>query len=110
MFKSKLRKRILKTRKIANKNNIKLKFDKIFKLIKKREPKKKSIIGGYFPINFEVDAWININKKGDFNEKHNHPNCHLAGVLWIKCPENCGDISFDSPVIYETHQEGKLQM
>ena len=55
MFKSKLRKRILKIRKIANKNNIKLKFDKIFKLIKKREPKKKSIIGGYFPINFEVD-------------------------------------------------------
>ena len=41
MLKSKLRKKILKTRKIANKNNIKLKFDKIFKLIKKREPKKK---------------------------------------------------------------------
>ena len=55
MFKSKLRKRILKTRKIANKNNIKLKFDKIFKLIKKRESKKKSIIGGYFPINFAGD-------------------------------------------------------
>ncbi len=55
MFKSKLRKKILKIRKTANKNNIKLRFDKIFNLIKKRKLKKKSIIGGYFPINFEVD-------------------------------------------------------
>ena len=62
MFKSKLRKRILKTRKIANKNNIKLKFDKIFKLIKKREPKKKIVIGGYFPINFEVDDLDILNE------------------------------------------------
>ena len=55
MYKSKLRKKILKIRKIANKNNIKLKFDKIFQLIKKRKLNKKSVIGGYFPINFEVD-------------------------------------------------------
>ncbi len=55
MFKSKLRKKILKIRKTANKNNIKLRFDTIFNLIKKRKLKKKSIIGGYFPINFEVD-------------------------------------------------------
>ena len=66
--------------------------------------------GGWQSPNFDMDAWININKKGDFNEKHNHPNCHLAGVLWIKCPENCGDISFDSPVIYETHQEVESYM
>ena len=55
MFKSKLRKKILKIRKISNKNNIKLNFNKIFKLIKKKKFNKKSIIGGYFPINFEVD-------------------------------------------------------
>ena len=55
MFKSKLRKKILKIRKIANKNNIKLKFNKIFELIKKKKLNKKCVIGGYFPINFEVD-------------------------------------------------------
>ena len=55
MFKSKLRKKILKIRKVANRNNIKLRFDKIFNLIKKNKSNKKSIIGGYFPINFEVD-------------------------------------------------------
>ena len=41
MFKSKLRKKILKIRKTANKNNIKLRFDTIFNLIKKRKLKKK---------------------------------------------------------------------
>ena len=42
MLKSKLRKKILKIRKIENKNNIKLKFNKIFNLIKKRKLKKKN--------------------------------------------------------------------
>ena len=66
MFKSKLRKKILKIRKVANRNNIKLRFDKIFNLIKKRKLNKKSIIGGYFPINFEVDD-LDILK--EFNKK-----------------------------------------
>ena len=56
-------------------------------------------------INFDVDAWININKPGDYNHKHNHPNCHLAGVLWIKCPEDCGAIEFDSPSSFQSHNE-----
>jgi len=55
VFKSKLRNRILKARKIANQNNVKIKFNKIYKLIKRKKLTKKTIIGGYFPINFEVD-------------------------------------------------------
>ena len=56
-------------------------------------------------IDFGIDAWININKKGDYNEKHNHPNCHLAGVLYLKCPQDCGNIVFDSPTSYQSYQE-----
>ena len=56
-------------------------------------------------INFEVDAWIKINKKGDYNEKHNHPNSHLAGVLYLKCPKDCGNIVFDSPTGFQSYQE-----
>ena len=55
--------------------------------------------------NIKIDAWININKPGDYNHKHNHPNCHLAGVLWIKCPEDCGAIEFDSPSSFQSHNE-----
>ena len=52
-----------------------------------------------------VTAWININPPGAFNIKHNHPTSDLSGVLWLKCPENCGSIEFDSPSNFATHQE-----
>ena len=52
-----------------------------------------------------ISAWININKKGDFNIQHDHPTSHLSGVLWLKTPKNCGDIVFDSPVEFQIHQE-----
>ena len=54
MIKSKLRKKILEIRKKKNKNNTKLSFSKIFKLIKKNISNKKTV-GGYYPVNFEVD-------------------------------------------------------
>ena len=54
MLKSKLRKKVLKIRKIANKDNLKIDFNKVFSLIKKNNLTKKSI-GGYFPVNYEVD-------------------------------------------------------
>ena len=56
-------------------------------------------------VTTETYAWININKPGDYNHKHNHPNCHLAGVLWIKCPEDCGVIVFDPPTAFQSHNE-----
>ena len=57
-------------------------------------------------INIKVDAWININKPGDFNNKHNHPQSDLAGVVWIKCPkDDCGIIVFDSPTSFQSHNE-----
>jgi len=54
VLKSKLRKKVLKIRKVANKNNLKIDFNKVFSLIKKNHLIKKSI-GGYFPVNYEVD-------------------------------------------------------
>jgi 5-formyltetrahydrofolate cyclo-ligase len=54
VLKSKLRKKVLKIRKVANKNNLKINFNKVYSLIKKNYSIKKSI-GGYFPVNYEVD-------------------------------------------------------
>ncbi len=54
MLKSTLRKKILKIRKKKNSKNIKINFDKVFKLIKKKGLINKSV-GGYFPVNYEVD-------------------------------------------------------
>ena len=50
-------------------------------------------------------AWVNINSPGSFNLKHSHPTSDLSGVLWIKCPENCGNIWFESPMCYQTFKE-----
>ena len=65
---------------------------------------------GKFPtikeiVNLHVSAWVNINPPDAFNMKHNHPTSDLAGVLWIKCPENCGDIIFSSPCDFAISNE-----
>ena len=54
MLKSKLRKKILKIREKNNKKNIQISFNQIIKILKKEKITKK-IIGGYYPVNFEVD-------------------------------------------------------
>jgi len=54
VLKSKIRNQILKIREKNNKKNIKIDFDKIISLFKKEKITKKNI-GGYFPVNFEVD-------------------------------------------------------
>ena len=61
MLKSQLRKKVLKIRKNANKDNLKIDFNKVFSLIKRHNLTKKSI-GGYFPVNYEVDD-LEILKK-----------------------------------------------
>tara|TARA_Y100001960_G_scaffold51539_1_gene52545 strand:+ start:296 stop:841 length:546 start_codon:yes stop_codon:yes gene_type:complete len=61
VIKSKIRKKILNIRKKKNKKNIKFSFLKIFKEIKKNISKEK-IIGGYYPVNFEIDILEFLNK------------------------------------------------
>ena len=61
MLKSKIRKEILNIRKKNNIRNIKFSFQKIFKEIKKDISEKK-IIGGYYPVNFEIDILEFLNK------------------------------------------------
>ena len=54
MIKSKIRKQILEIRKKKNNKSINFSFLKIFKEIKKNISKKK-IVGGYYPVNFEIN-------------------------------------------------------
>ena len=54
MLKKKLRKKILKIREKHNQKNIKIDFNKIINFFKIENITKKNI-GGYFPINFEVN-------------------------------------------------------
>ena len=68
MLKSKLRKKILKIREKNNTKNIQISFNQIIKILKKEKITKK-IIGGYYPVNFEVDDLMLLEKfeKKNFN-------------------------------------------
>ena len=55
MSKIKLRKNILKIRKNKNTSNLKINFNKIFNIIKNNFHNKKILIGGYYPVNNEID-------------------------------------------------------
>ena len=61
MIKSKIRKKILYIRKKKNNKNIRLSFSKINKEIKKKLSKDKKIVGGYYPVNFEIDILEFLN-------------------------------------------------
>ena len=56
-------------------------------------------------IDVKCDAWVNISPSGAFNAKHCHPTCDIAGVLWIKIPENSGDFIFISPYDFVSFNE-----
>ena len=68
MLKSKLRKKILKIREKNDKKNIQISFNQIIKILKKEKVTNK-IIGGYYPVNFEIDdlALLRKLKKNKFN-------------------------------------------
>jgi uncharacterized protein (TIGR02466 family) len=41
-----------------------------------------------------LNMWININYQNCLNNIHIHHGSILSGVYYLKCPKNCGDISF----------------
>ena len=55
MLKSKLRSKLIKLRKLKFNKNFKINFQKIKYLINKSNLKK-PIIGGYYPVNYEIDC------------------------------------------------------
>jgi 5-formyltetrahydrofolate cyclo-ligase len=68
VLKSKLRKKILRIREKNNKKKIQIDFNQIIRILKKERINKK-IIGGYYPINFEIDDLLLLKKfeKDGFN-------------------------------------------
>ncbi len=61
MFKSKLRKKILKIRKKIDKKNISINYNLILNIIKKEKINIK-VIGGYYPVNSEIDDLAILRK------------------------------------------------
>lgn len=41
--------------------------------------------------------WAIINKKGNFNTEHIHPNSNLSAAYYVKAPKNCGNFRVVNP-------------
>ena len=37
-------------------------------------------------MNWQIHAWTNINRKGDYKDAHNHPHSYLSGTFYLKVP------------------------
>ena len=52
-----------------------------------------------FP-SFTFDNWwLNINRKGNYNKVHTHPESHISGVYYIT--DNCDALSFINPLLFD---------
>ena len=41
---------------------------------------------------YYTGMWAIINKKGNSNNEHIHPNSNLSAAYYVKAPKNCGDL------------------
>ena len=44
----------------------------------------------------ETYTWLNINYPGSYNREHAHHGAKKSGVIYIKTPEDCGNLIFTS--------------
>ena len=56
-------------------------------------------------LGFDISYWIMINPPNSYNTSHTHPDAHLSGVMWIKTPQNSGDLMFVSPYDFSGYVE-----
>lgn len=49
--------------------------------------------------NEKIYSWVNINKKGNSNNRHTHLDTQifLSGIYYVKVPENSGNVRFYDP-------------
>ena len=52
------------------------------------------------------NMWFNFNHKYCYNVTHTHPGCLLAGVLWIRIPDDVDPppIKFEDPMAFVTSE------
>ena len=58
--------------------------------------------------DYSMFLWSNLNRPGDYNTTHDHPDCHLSGVYYVKLPEgDCGKLRMYNPMYsYNYNSDG----
>ena len=55
------------------------------------------------------EMWAIINKKGNFNVIHTHPNCYMSAAYYVKAPKNCGEFIVESPNAAKRYAYPKIE-
>ena len=56
------------------------------------------------------EMWAIINKEGNFNVLHTHPNCYLSAAYYVKAPKKCGMFQIENPNIAKRHSYPKISV
>ena len=83
-------------------NNL-TKDESILKPLTDKINSKRQDIIEFFGLNNNINIviqnyWINVNQKNNFNRPHVHPFSLMAGVYYVKVPENSGRLVFENPI------------
>jgi uncharacterized protein (TIGR02466 family) len=55
------------------------------------------ILNNKIELKLQLQAfWVNCNNENDYNLLHNHYNCNISGVYYIKVPKNSGRLVFQN--------------
>ena len=39
-----------------------------------------------YPVNWTLQGWANVNRRGDYHDPHNHPHAYLSGTYYVAVP------------------------
>lgn len=56
----------------------------------------------------ELQAWANVNRQGEFNRLHMHPENHLSGVYYVQVPEIQSDTSENCIALLDPKTEAHI--
>ena len=62
-----------------------------------------------YSVDWQIHAWANINRLGDYHDPHNHPHCYLSGTYYVKIPKisevaGRGDLRPNNITFYDPRQ------
>lgn len=40
-----------------------------------------------YAVNWSLQGWANVNRRGDYHDPHNHPHAYLSGTYYVAVPE-----------------------
>lgn len=40
-----------------------------------------------YAVNWHLQGWANVNRRGDYHDPHNHPHAYLSGTYYVAVPE-----------------------